>query len=72
MVTSADINWELAPAPWPEATDLLERVVDLTTERDSYRLLAQQLLHALHDCMRQRDLLREQRRLDLQHRKRAT
>lgn len=28
---------------------LLERVVDLTIERDSYRLLTQQLLTALYD-----------------------
>jgi len=29
---------------------LLDRVTDLTCERDSYRLLAKQALHALHDA----------------------
>ena len=45
---------------------LIDRVVDLTIERDSYRLLAQQLLHALHHVTRERDVLREQRALDRQ------
>lgn len=29
--------------------ELIDRVVDLMIERDSYRLLAKQAIHALHD-----------------------
>ena len=43
---------------------LLDRVVDLTCERDSYRRLAQQLLYALHHVILERDILREQRQID--------
>ena len=50
---------------------LINRVTDLTTEKDAHRLLAQQSLHLLHEVVLERDLLREQRRLDLQRRGRA-
>jgi hypothetical protein len=43
---------------------LVDRIVDLTCERDSYRLLAQQLLGALHVVTLERDVLRDQRVLD--------
>jgi hypothetical protein len=43
---------------------LLDQIVDLTIERDSYRLLSQQLLHALHEVTLERDVLRDQRTLD--------
>src|ERR1044072_2116093 len=44
---------------------LLEQVIDLTSERDAYRCLAQQALHQLHTVTLERDLLRGQRALDL-------
>lgn len=44
--------------------DLLDRLVDLTCECDGYRLLSQQLLHALHHVTTERDLLRDQRTID--------
>jgi hypothetical protein len=37
---------------------LLERVVDLTTERDAYRAVAHQAVHALHSLTAERDRLR--------------
>ncbi len=37
---------------------LVERVADLTDERDSYRLLAQQALHALHELTVELDRFR--------------
>ena len=48
---------------------LLDQATDLTAERDRYRELAQQALHALHAVTMERDVLREQRRLDLQRRR---
>jgi hypothetical protein len=67
-VTSADITWKPAPADWPEDADPIERIVDLTIERDAYRKLAQQALHALRLVTAERDRLREYRRLDRQQR----
>jgi hypothetical protein len=43
---------------------LIEEIVDLTTERDAYRMLAQQALHALHLVTLERDVLRAQRAID--------
>jgi hypothetical protein len=40
---------------------LLDHVVDLTLERDGYRLLSHHLLHVFHDVLLERDLLREHR-----------
>ncbi len=60
-----------AALPAPDDCDaLLERLVDLTIERDAYRLLAQRLMHALHHVTRERDQLREQRRLDRMNQRR--
>lgn len=42
----------------PEGAPLVERIVDLTIERDAYRLLAQQAIHKLHDLTRDSDRLR--------------
>jgi hypothetical protein len=73
VITAADIRWELAqiPDPVPPVVDdsdaLLERIVDLTIERDVYRALAQELLEALHQTQLERDVLREQRSLDRRH-----
>lgn len=71
--------WPSAPQPipeWPEDDALaaiarseqyqINRGVDLTLERDGYRQLSVQLLEALHSVTLERDLLREQRRLDSQ------
>lgn len=44
--------------------ELVDRVVDLTLERDSYRTLAQQLLHALHHVTLERDILKGQINID--------
>ncbi|MBI2187321.1 MAG: hypothetical protein HYU37_09430 [Acidobacteria bacterium] len=41
---------------------LREGVVELTVERDAYRLVAVQALHRLHDMAQQLDRLREQHR----------
>lgn len=38
--------------------ELLERVAQFEADRDSYRLLAQQAIHMLHDLTQQRDRLR--------------
>ena len=38
---------------------LLERVASLEADVQSYRLLAQEAIHALHDLARERDRLRE-------------
>ena len=43
---------------------LLDRVVDLAVERDRYRELSQQFLHALHAVTKDRDRLRELRRVE--------
>lgn len=37
---------------------LMDGLVDLVIERDAYRLVAQQAIHALHDLARERDRLR--------------
>lgn len=50
---------------------VIGRVVDVTTERDIYRELAQQAFHALHIVTLERDVLRGQRRLDLQRRRQS-
>ena len=58
---------------------MYERAIDAEADRDSYRLLAQQLLHALHHVTVHRDLLRDQgvldrplnRRRDRKHRRAA-
>jgi hypothetical protein len=42
---------------------LLDRIVDLVIERDGYRLLAQQAIHALHAREIQVTRLRESQRL---------
>jgi hypothetical protein len=47
-----------------EVSRLRARVADLEADRDSYRLLAQQTLHALHHVTLERDVLRAQRGLD--------
>ena len=39
---------------------LIDRVVDLTVERDAYRLVAVQAVHRLHDMAQQLDRLRDQ------------
>ena len=43
---------------------LLDRVADLTIERNSWRLLARQAIHSLHDAIVERDVLRGQIRID--------
>jgi hypothetical protein len=49
---------------------LLDCIVDLTVERDSYRLLAQQAIHALHDREIEMRRLRESLRLLREDRRR--
>jgi hypothetical protein len=53
-LTADAIRWDLAPAPdeTSAATDLL---VDVVIEAQSYRLLAQQAVHALHELQRRHD-----------------
>lgn len=48
---------------------LLDHVVDLTLERDAYRLLSHHLLHVFHDVLVERDLLR-QHSITRRHRRR--
>jgi hypothetical protein len=69
-LTANDISWELAAieAPASNDDDLLVRAV---TEAQSYRLLAQSALHALHEVTLERDVLRGQRILDLQRQRKA-
>lgn len=40
--------------------ELRERVLSLEADVESYRLLAQQAIHALHDVISERDRLRHQ------------
>jgi hypothetical protein len=40
--------------------ELLERIVDLTTERDSYRLVAVQGIHVLHELQAELERVRRQ------------
>jgi hypothetical protein len=42
----------------PLADALLDKIVELTCERDSFRLLSQQAIHELHRVLRARDRLR--------------
>lgn len=54
VMTAADIDFELKAGPWPTPADLpyedvYERLTDVLIERDSYRMLAQELMRALHD-----------------------
>ena len=70
-LTAADIDFEFKAGPWPTPADtpidnVYDRIVDLTVERDSYRSLSQQLMRALHHVTLERDVLREQRRIDRQ------
>lgn len=37
----------------------IDRIVDLICDRDAYRLLAQQLLHALHRAFLERDQINQ-------------
>ena len=70
-LTVADIRWALDPLE-PEPADgssrdgFLDDIVDLTIERNAYRLLTKQLLEHLHHVTLERDVLREQRRRDRQ------
>ena len=48
----------------------VDRATNAEASAESYRLLSQQLLHALHHVTLERDVLREQRRLD-RHRDRT-
>lgn len=67
-LTMADIQWTLSPLDGVTAShaSCFEDIVEITIERDAYRLLSVQLLHHLHDVTLERDVLREQRRLDRQ------
>jgi hypothetical protein len=74
IATAADIDFEFKAGPWPTSAgtsfdDPFERLIDLSIERDSYRDLLQQTLHALHCVTVDRDVLREQRRIDRQQRR---
>ena len=44
--------------------DLLDHIVELTTERDAYRLVARAALTALHEAQLERDVLAGQRLID--------
>ena len=50
---------------------LLRRIVELMIERDTYRLIAVQAVHALCDRRQQRDRLREQHHCLLDERRLA-
>lgn len=65
MLTADAINWELPPSePEAQPTDVSDLTVEALIEAQSYRLLAQRLLHHLHDVQVEREVLREQRRID--------
>jgi hypothetical protein len=59
-----------------DEAELIARIVDLTIERDAYRLLAQQAIHYAAAVVRERDQVRTRyhRSLDLlrEHRSRST
>jgi len=62
-ITAADISWGL-----PAEDESIETADDLTVlaivEAQSYRVLAQQALHALHRVTLERDILLGQREID--------
>lgn len=60
-VNADAIAWTLADELPPASDD--DPLVDALLEAQSYRLLAQQAIHALHDLTRERDRLREQHQL---------
>jgi hypothetical protein len=73
VMTPLEINLLAGDLPLPVVTEdetaLLNPVVDLTIERDSYRELAQQAIHQLHNVTQQLARLREQHdRLNDQYR----
>lgn len=54
MLTDRDIDWSLQLAPETDHHPH-DQVVDLAVEAQSYRTLAQQAIHALHDLQRLHD-----------------
>jgi hypothetical protein len=64
-ITADDIQWELAPIDKScRSTSLDELLIEAICENAAYRLLAQAALHVVHEVMLERDILREQRRID--------
>ena len=65
MTSADDITWELAPTVDGEIpVDETDVATVAIIEAESYRALAQQALHLLHDVTLERDVLREQRAID--------
>ncbi len=59
MLTAADIPWELQEPPADDLPyDPEDLLVELLVEAQSYRTVAQQVIHALHDLTQQHDRLR--------------
>ena len=56
-VAAADIPWTLPPAP-DVPHDPEDLLVEALVEAQSYRTVAQQAIHALHDLTQQHDRLR--------------
>jgi hypothetical protein len=57
-LTADDIQWEMSPLdPAPISDDLL---TDALIDAESYRTLAQQAIHGLHDLQQRHDRLVDQ------------
>ncbi len=63
-MTAADICWTLAPSDEGQSSGSDDPFLEAILDATSYRLLAQQALHALHHVSEHRDRLLAQRRLD--------
>jgi hypothetical protein len=61
VISASDIVWELGQEEPTSGDDALTTAI---CEAQSYRILAQQLLHALHDVQVERDLLKKQGLID--------
>jgi hypothetical protein len=66
MIYAATIRWDLPPSEPDDArlADATDLAVEALIEAQSYRLVAQQLLHQLHQAQLERDILRGQLRID--------
>lgn len=61
MLTAADISWQLPELPTEDRVgDRADMLVNVLVEAQSYRVLAQQAVHALHGLTDQHDRLRKQ------------